>query len=75
MKSKMYSKVHKYLGIDKVIVTFGLYHSILELKLNTEYELKMQSFSFNLRAWMDLNINTLKLKILKHFELIFTTDR
>lgn len=36
----MYSQVHKYFDINKVNVTFCVYHSILELKLNNEYEIK-----------------------------------
>ena len=36
----------KHLDTGKVIVILAVYYSILELKLNDEYELKAQTFSF-----------------------------
>lgn len=40
-------KVHKYLNINQVIIILAVYHSILGIKLNNDYELKMQTFSCN----------------------------
>lgn len=43
---------------DKVIAILAVYHSILEFKLNNEYELKVQTFSLN----ADLKANTPRTK-------------
>lgn len=42
----MYSHVHKYLA-----VILAVYYRILELKLTTEYELKVQTFSLNFKVF------------------------
>lgn len=40
-----YSQAHKYLDIVQVMVILPVYHSILEFKLNNEYDLKVQTFT------------------------------
>lgn len=47
----VYSKVQKYLDVEKVIVILSVYNSILELKLNSEPEDKMQTFRFDFREY------------------------
>lgn len=46
----VYSQLHKYL--DKVIVILAVHLSVLEFKLNDEYEQKVQTFCFNLNVYL-----------------------
>ena len=50
-----FSAVHKYLDSGTIKVILALYFSTLDLKLKNEYEVKVQTVTFNLRKFTSIS--------------------
>ena len=47
----IYSQVHKYWDINTILIFLALYTTTMDLKLNEQDVLYVQTFSFNLRVF------------------------